>query len=269
MTKNLTAEENAAMGALGGWVDVTLLQATNYWKNAAQQGLPFEKNPKVLYRGYFANVLNNSSCIMMQFAATGLMQKLIVGGQDRKLTDMEQIGAAFTSGYLSGFVCGPIELAMIQQQRKGGSLVATAGNLLAGGPSTVTRGTFGICLREGLYCGCFLGIMPVWRQKIKTLFPSIASSDDKCRLAAALTCGPLCSLLSHPPDTFKSCMQGDIERVKFGSVKETYSVLVKERGISSLWAGAPWRIFRQICAVFILDKISADLSPIVFPHRYQ
>ena len=31
--------------------DTTLLQSTNYWKNAKQQGLPFTMDPRVLYRG--------------------------------------------------------------------------------------------------------------------------------------------------------------------------------------------------------------------------
>jgi len=248
-------------------MDVTLLQATNYWKNAAQQGLPFETNPKVLYRGYFANCLNNASCVMLQFAGTGVIQKLIVGGKDRPLTNIEQIGAAFSSGYLSGFVCGPIELAMIQQQRKGGSLGSTASNLISAGPSTVMRGTLGICLREGIYCGGFLGLMPVLRSKVQAQYPDM--SEDKARFAAALMGGPFCSMLSHPPDTFKSCMQGDIERAKFGSMKETCAVLVKERGIASLWAGAPWRIFRQLCAMMIFDKCSSQLSRILFPHRFQ
>ena len=44
--------------------DTTLLQSTNYWKNAAQQGLPFTMNPAVLYRGYMANTLNNGFCVM-------------------------------------------------------------------------------------------------------------------------------------------------------------------------------------------------------------
>lgn len=268
MSKNLSEVENAVLGAAGGWIDVTLLQATNYWKNAAQQGLPFETNPKVLYRGYSANCLNNASCVMLQFVGTGVLQKLVAG--DRPLTNVEQIGTAFGSGYLSGFVCGPIELAMIQQQRKGGSLVGTAQNLVAGGPSTVMRGTFGICLREGIYCGGFLGLMPVLRGLIQTNFAdSIGKTEDSARLAAACIGGPLCSMLSHPPDTFKSCMQGDIERSKFGSMKETYGVLVKERGIASLWAGAPWRIFRQLCAMMIFDKCSSQLSRMLFPHRFQ
>jgi len=269
MSKNLSEVENATLGAVGGWLDVTLLQATNYWKNAAQQGLPFETNPKVLYRGYAANCLNNASCVMLQFVGTGVLQKAIVRGEDRPLTDVEQIGAAFTSGYLSGFVCGPIELAMIQQQRKGGSLAGTAGNLIAGGPSTVMRGTFGICLREGIYCGGFLGLMPVLRASLQKNFPdSIGKTEDSARFGAALIGGPVCSMLSHPPDTFKTCMQGDVERKTFGSMKETYAVLVKERGVASLWAGAPWRIFRQLVAMMIFDKCSSQLSQILFPHRF-
>lgn len=270
MSKSLSEVENAALGAVGGWIDVTLLQATNYWKNAAQQGLPFETNPKVLYRGYAANCLNNASCVMLQFVGTGVLQKLIVRGEDRALTNTEQIASAFGSGYLSGFVCGPIELAMIQQQRKGGSLLGTAGNLAAAGPSTVMRGTFGICLREGIYCGGFLGLMPVLRTNIQEMFPdSFGKTEDSARLSAAVLGGPLCSMLSHPPDTFKSCMQGDIERKKFGSMKETYAVLVKERGISSLWAGAPWRIFRQLVAMMIFDKCASQLSRALFPHRFS
>jgi hypothetical protein len=270
MSKNLSEIENATLGAVGGWIDVTLLQATNYWKNAAQQGLPFETNPRVLYRGYFANCLNNGSCVMLQFAGTGIIQKLIARGEDRPLTNTETIGAAFASGYLSGFVCGPIELAMIQQQRKGGSLLGTASNLVASGPSTVMRGTLGICLREGIYCGGFLGLMPILRGAVQKNFPdSIGKTEDSARLAAAMVGGPLCSMLSHPPDTFKSCMQGDIERTKFGSMKETYAVLVKERGITSLWAGAPWRIFRQLCAMMIFDKCASQLSRMLFPHRFQ
>ncbi|CAE8588295.1 unnamed protein product [Polarella glacialis] len=270
MSKNLSEAENAALGAIGGWADVTLLQATNYWKNAAQQGLPFETNPKVLYRGYLANVLNNASCLMMQFALTGYIQKLITLGEDRKLTATEKCGAAFTAGYTTGFVCGPIELAVIQQQRKGGSLVDISKNLLKGGPSVITRGTFGICLRESLYCACFLGLMPVIREKVKVQFPdSIGQSDDRARVAAAFIGGPICTIISHPPDTFKSCMQGDVERVKYGNMKETCAVIVKERGAAALWAGMPWRMVRQFCAVFIFDKVASDLGPVLFPHGFK
>ena len=75
MSKNLTEVENAAMGAFGGWLDVTLFQWNNYVKNATQQGLPLTTDIRVLYRGYFANVCNNSIGIMFQFAINGALKK--------------------------------------------------------------------------------------------------------------------------------------------------------------------------------------------------
>ena len=46
----LSDTENSALGIVCGVTDCTLLQSTNYWKNAQQQGLPFTLNPSVLYR---------------------------------------------------------------------------------------------------------------------------------------------------------------------------------------------------------------------------
>ena len=53
--------ENCAIGVTCGVADVLLLQPTNYWKNAAQQNLPFTLNPTLLYRGVVANAFNNGT----------------------------------------------------------------------------------------------------------------------------------------------------------------------------------------------------------------
>ena len=63
----LTDVENVVMGTICGTADVCLLQPTNYWKNASQQGLPFSLKPSVLYRGIGANILNNGFCVGSQF----------------------------------------------------------------------------------------------------------------------------------------------------------------------------------------------------------
>ena len=57
----------------------------NYWKNASQQKLPFTIDPRLLYRGYTANTLQNGLCVMSQFFFNGVLGKLITGGADRPL----------------------------------------------------------------------------------------------------------------------------------------------------------------------------------------
>ena len=217
----LSDTENCMMGILCGATDCTLLQSTNYWKNASQQGLPFSLDPRVLYRGYTVNVLQNSACVMSQFFINGMLTKAITGGVDRPLSGAEQIAAGVGAGAISSLFAGPMELVMIQQQVKGGGLVSTASNVMKGGASTVFRGTTGMALREGIYSGGYLGIIPVVRGEIQKRYPEL--SQDQARLAAAFTAGPVCSMLSHPPDTIKTCLQGDIENATYKSYSQTVS----------------------------------------------
>lgn len=265
----LTDSENLMFGALCGTTDVTLLQSTNYWKNAVQQGLPFTLNPTVLYRGYFANVANNAGCLAAQFGLNGVFRKLITGGSNRPLSDTEMIAGGIFAGALSGVICGPIELVMIQQQRKGGGLMGTTMDMMKGGPRTFFRGTLAMCAREGIYCGGFMGAMPVLRGAIQRNFSdSVGKTEDSARFAAAMIAGPVSGILSHPPDTLKTCMQGDIEQATYKGYVQTARVVVRERGVTALWGGFPWRCFRQICCLMLFDKMASNLQPVLFPHAF-
>ena len=65
-----------------------------------------------------------------QFPLTAAVSKAITSGESRELGAAEQVGAGFVGGALSGVICAPMELVMIQQQRSGGSLFSTAGRVL-------------------------------------------------------------------------------------------------------------------------------------------
>ena len=56
----------------------------------------------------------------LQFPLTGAVTKLFTQGSDRRLADSEQIASGFIGGAISGVVCAPMELVMVQQQRFGG-----------------------------------------------------------------------------------------------------------------------------------------------------
>eukprot|EP00966_Prymnesium_polylepis_P130761 3024453-Prymnesium_polylepis.1 len=178
-------------------------------------------------------------------AAAGIIQRMIIGCADRPLGDGEKILAGMASGASSGILCGPMELIMIQQQRKGGGLVGTAIDMVKAGPATFFRGTLAMMAREGIYAGGFLGLMPVVRRTIRETFPdSVGKTEDSARMAAAFVAGPICGIASHPPDTIKTCLQGDIEGTVYKTYGQTYSKIVSEKGVAALWSGYPWRLFR-------------------------
>eukprot|EP00300_Choanocystis_sp_HF-7_P007629 c15412_g1_i2.p1 GENE.c15412_g1_i2~~c15412_g1_i2.p1 ORF type:complete len:152 (+),score=12.01 c15412_g1_i2:111-566(+) len=122
MSEKLNQAENAFMGLLAGGFEVTCTQSLNYLKNASQQNLGFTINPRVLYRGYPSNVLNMGACTMWQFAVAGYIKNFFLGTEHRQLGAVEELTAGFVAGVSSSLLAGPLELMMIQQQRKGGSI---------------------------------------------------------------------------------------------------------------------------------------------------
>ena len=99
--KPLSDVENIGFGLLCGFTDVALFQPMNYWKNAVQQSLPFTLNPSLLYRGVAANLANNSFCVGAQFWLNGVWRKMITGGVNRDLSNIEKVGGGVFAGAAS------------------------------------------------------------------------------------------------------------------------------------------------------------------------
>lgn len=266
MSIELTEFQNAIMGLVCGGFEVTSLQWTNYLKNASQQSLPFTMDPRVLYRGYLPNLVNMAGCTMWQFAVCGLIKNMLVGGKDRSLTSTESILSGLGGGVSSAIIGGPLELAMIQQQRKGGSLMSHASTLLS---PNAARGITMTAAREGIWTVGYLSLPGVLRKELMSRRPDIFSTDDMARAPAALISGLVCCLLSHPFDTVKTCMQGDIERKTFGNVTQTFGEIYRTSGIRGFYRGTAWRYGRQATAIFLIDKLRMELSPVVFPAQFQ
>ena len=135
---------------------MTIMQPTIYWKNCFQQNLPISFHPRMLYRGIIPSIANNSAMIGSQFALAGifnnLYQKALGRSQTASNLDALLI-STFMGGYCSGFWCGPMELAMIQQQRFGMTLGACLKKIVMeyGITRGVFRGTFNTSMREGMY----------------------------------------------------------------------------------------------------------------------
>jgi hypothetical protein len=164
----LSPPESIQLGVSAGVIEVCLLQPMLYCKNATQQRLPFTLDPRVLYRGIGMSVINMGILTGVQFPITGAAAGVITGGVSRRLSDNEKVAAGFIGGAVSGVICAPMELIMIQQQRHGGSLVHQGGRIVSEfGASGLFRGLITSCGREGLFTAGYLGIGPVFAEKLR------------------------------------------------------------------------------------------------------
>ena len=164
--QRLTSAENTMIGLATGAIDVSTTQWVLYCKNASQQGLPLTMNPRILYRGYTMSLTNMCVLSGLQFPLTAIATGIFTGGKQRKRSDSEEIGSAFIGGVLSGFICAPMELVMIQQQRYGTSLFSTPGKIIgdAGIGALFGRGLMMSCGREGVFTAGMLGLGPTLRR---------------------------------------------------------------------------------------------------------
>ena len=155
------------IGLATGAIDVSTTQWVLYCKNASQQGLPLTMNPRILYRGYTMSLTNMCVLSGLQFPLTAIATGIFTGGKQRKLSDSEEIGSAFIGGVLSGFICAPMELVMIQQQRYGTSLFSTPSKIIgdAGVGALFGRGLAMSCGREGVFTAGMLGLGPTLRRQ--------------------------------------------------------------------------------------------------------
>merc|ERR1712113_1218682 len=99
---------------------------------------------------------------------------------------------------------------MIQQQRHGGNIVGTPARIVSNfGAAGLTRGLVTAVSREAVFTAGMLGLAP----SIQTMLNKQYGFEDTIAGMAGAVAGGVCAAtLSHPLDTVKTCMQGDIEQ---------------------------------------------------------
>lgn len=264
MSTKLTEFQNATVGMTVGVIEVLILQPFNYCKNMIQQGQPLSADPRKLYRGVGANAVNMGSCTMIQFSVGGSLKKYITGGSEgttKQLKPLEEMGTGIAAGVVSALVGSPLELIMIQQQRKGLNTIDTLKGIGLG--PNIFRGFIGAAVREGLWTCGYFSIPPIVRKYLRESYPDKFDTDNKARIPAALLGGLFACYLTHPFDTVKTCMQGDIERLTYGTFMETASVISKS-GFTAFYRGATFRYGRMCCAVFMMDYLQVSFLVCVY-----
>lgn len=255
-----------------GVIEVLILQPLNYMKNMTQIKQPISFNPMIMYRGVSANAVNMGSCTMIQFAVGGKLKNLVyekTGGDfTRNLTLAEEIMCGIGAGTASAFIGSPLELVMIQQQQHGLPFTKTIANIVEN-PVNIYRGWVGAAVREALWTCGYLSIPPVVRRELMTSMPEYFPNNDRARIPAALLGGLFACYMTHPFDTIKTCMQGDIKRVKYGTFSQTFTkIMGGSMGIRGFYRGATFRYARMVCAVFIMDLMGEKVGQLLYPSAF-
>ena len=106
-------------GAMGGSIEVILMQPMVGIKNALQEGRPVPVNPMHLYRGLAMNCVSMAPITASQFGTNRIFSQLILGKEEKELTGVERFSSAAVAGAASAFIASPSEWVFV---RKSGQL---------------------------------------------------------------------------------------------------------------------------------------------------
>lgn len=90
-------------------------------------------------------------------------------------------------------------------------------------------------------------------------------------LVAGALCGSFfAATITHPMDTIKTCMQGDMGREKYTTVTGTGNKLMAEYGVAKgLFKGLSFRIALIATTFFLVNNLKQQLLPIMYPHHVK
>jgi hypothetical protein len=262
MSSKLSERENFCLGVVAAFIEGIILQPTLYWKNAKAQNLPFTINPRVIYRGTAASIYNEMQMMGLQFGLTGLFKRF----NTQELGRVGEYFSAFFGGSVSACFASPVELIMIQQQRKGGTIFATIQRISSEHKASIIfRGLMPAMARDALYVSGFLGVTPLLQDY---LMDHQGMQSLEAGLVASLCGGIVAAVPSHPLDVIKTCMQGDLEGTKYSSASKTSRALWQEGGARRLFSGCFWRSFNIVATVYIANECRLRLPIHLFGQEY-
>ena len=245
------------VGAAGGIVETSVLMPIITYKVCVQEGRPLPRGVGGWYRGVGVSAGALAPITAIQMAVNGIIEGAVTGGGASEPTDAQKVGVAMAAGAFSALFYGPVDLVMIQQQKlKMGPIDAVRHIVRQGGALAIERGMVSCAARESIYTAGYLGLGPVLKTRLQRASEWFAGSDLAASVVSSCCAGTLASLVTHPIDTTKTRMQGDLAGTTYPSATRAFLDAVRNPGgVASLYKGAVARATRISGAFFIVGNM--------------
>lgn len=247
----LSTIENLAVGSFAGALETCIQMPVLTYKFCLQEGRALPATPAAWYRGVAVQAGTVAPITALQFMINGLLQKIVLRGESRNLSDAEVMGTAAGAGAISALVYSPVDLTTIQQQKLALNPLRTVQHINEQfGIRGLMRGFSACAGREAIYTAGYLGLSPVAIAHLSQM-DSFKENTLAANLVGACGAGIVAALITHPIDTCKTMIQADIEGAKFSSARKAMSHLHSTEGISAFYRGAVPRTVRT-CGAFLI-----------------
>jgi len=248
----LSPFENMMLGIFGGCLETVVHMPLLTWKISKQGGRPLPRTILGWYRGVVVQASSVAPITAFQVVTNGFIESLVTQNK-RPVTNNEKLFTSAAAGFCSAIIYSPVDLVTIQQQARSKAMGATFSEITSEfGFFILRRGIISCGLRECVYACGYLGMAPVFTDFFKR-----KSTENRPEfyyaLCGAISAGILSAYITHPIDTIKTVIQGDISGAKYRGILDCGRDLYATGGIRTFYRGAVPRCVRTMGAFFILS----------------
>jgi len=253
--QSTTLLQSIFTGSVAGAAETLLGHPAWSIKTRIQCGDPFTLNPVILYRGFPVNVASMAPITAVQVSMYHCLQQLFMRDTDAA-TNHQRITCAFVAGISSALISCPTEMVMTYQKTHGVSFYAGGYSIVQhGGAGKMMTGLVATGLREGIFTAAFLGVRPVWKNKM-----TAAGCNEKlATVAAGISAGTVAAVVSQSIDTIKTEQQAaPLEQPV--NLKQAVVKIYSGQGVAGFFKGGLARGVRVMVGVTVMGYVSDKLN---------
>lgn len=255
--RTLNVIENALIGAISGTIPMITNQPLIYFKNTHQRGNYINwSHPKVWYRGLGVNISAIGPTTALQIVTNEALESVIPGKDASTM-----LLRAFIAGVASATLCAPLELVILEQQKKTGNVPQTIRRLTQeAGLKVVARGWSATALREGPWSVAYLAGFPIIQEMIKNQIDDPTAAMVGSYVGAGAITGGAVAIVTHPIDTIKTCIQNDYQGTVIRNMRDAGRSIYKTKGLYGFFSGGVPRTVHCALTVAMISTLNMYLS---------
>ena len=270
--QDISMKRSIFIGATAGVAEILINHPLWVMKTRRQCSYSFTLNPFILYKGITYHAFSETLLAIFQIATSIQLEQKLKNNQNfepffhQNTFNSGALMGSLIGGGLSGFITGPTELIMTQQQKN----AITNKNMYTNDFSKIINlitkdygykrlflGSPCTAIRESLYtCGFFTGTPIVARKLDKHLNNKTLSSS----ISGAIT-GILSAIVTHPFDTIKSIQQDAAFRTVKLHAFEAAKAIYNKNGYKGFFSGIGERSLRVASATAVIGTVIEKMKP--------
>lgn len=249
--------ENALIGGVSGTTEIIINQPLIYFKNTLQRGERIEwRSPKIWYRGLGMNVAAMGPTTAFQTATNDALESVMPG-----IETPTKLSRAFFAGVTSATLCAPLDLIILEQQKKNLNAQKTINYLYKeAGMRIFVRGWLATALREGPWSAAYLVSFPIIQKLIKSKIDNPVAGNISAYIGAGIITGSAFAVITQPIDTVKTRMQTDYQGLVVKNMRDAIRNIFKESGFKGFFSGTMPRAINCGLAVPFIGTLTMYLT---------